>query len=54
MPTYEYRCKDCGHVFDLVEHVAEHAESHPVCPQCQSRQIEPVPMPAFLKTSKKS
>lgn len=54
MPTYEYRCKECGHVFDLVEHVAEHTASHHVCPQCQSKQIEPVLTPAYVKTGKKS
>ena len=29
MPTYEYRCQKCGHVFERNEHVADHEKSHP-------------------------
>jgi putative FmdB family regulatory protein len=54
MPTYEYRCKDCGNVFDRVEHLAEHAEAHPICPKCQSKQVEPVPTAFYAKTARKS
>ncbi|MCA1596805.1 MAG: FmdB family transcriptional regulator [Chloroflexi bacterium] len=32
MPTYEYRCKGCGHQFDVVHRVSDPApESCPVC-----------------------
>lgn len=30
MPTYEYRCQKCGHVFERSEHVADHEKSHPI------------------------
>jgi putative FmdB family regulatory protein len=54
MPTYEYRCRDCKHVFDRVEHVAEHGEKSPNCPRCKSRNVEQVLTPFFAKTSHKS
>jgi len=40
MPTYEYRCNDCGKVFERVEHMDEHASAHPVCPKCKSESVE--------------
>ena len=54
MPTYEYRCRECKHVFDRVEHVADHGEKSPHCPQCNSRKVEQVLTPFFAKTSHKS
>lgn len=54
MPTYEYRCKKCGHIFDRVEHLAEHATAHPLCPKCQGKQVEPVLTAFYAKTAKKS
>ncbi|HSN73344.1 MAG TPA: zinc ribbon domain-containing protein [Steroidobacteraceae bacterium] len=54
MPTYEYRCKDCGKVFERHERIAEHEKSHPKCPECKSRDVEPVLGEFFAKTSKKS
>lgn len=33
MPTYEYRCKDCGHEFDIHQSFSE--DSLTVCPECQ-------------------
>ena len=32
MPTYEYRCKDCGHEFEAVQSFTDDAIS--VCPEC--------------------
>lgn len=32
MPTYEYRCKDCGHEFEAVQSFTDDAIS--VCPAC--------------------
>jgi putative FmdB family regulatory protein len=54
MPTYEYRCKQCGKTFERSEHVAEHEKSHPQCPKCHSTQVEPVLADFYAKTSKKS
>jgi len=53
MPTYEYRCKDCGHEFERVEHLNEHQANHP-CPSCGSRNTEPLLAEFFAKTSRKS
>jgi putative FmdB family regulatory protein len=54
MPTYEYRCRDCHHVFDRIEPLAEHGRTHPECPKCKSRKVEQVFTPFFAKTSHKS
>lgn len=32
MPTYEYRCKACGHTFELLQMITEDPEK--VCPAC--------------------
>ena len=54
MPTYEYRCRECGHVFDRVEPLAEHGQIHQPCPQCKSRRVEQVLTSFFAKTGHKS
>jgi putative FmdB family regulatory protein len=54
MPTYQYRCAKCGEVFERVEHLKEHGHSNPVCPKCESRQVETQPAAFFAKTSRKS
>lgn len=33
MPTYEYRCKDCGHTFDVAQAFSDDALT--TCPECQ-------------------
>ncbi len=35
MPTYEYECKDCGHVFERFESIK--ASSVKKCPECGNR-----------------
>ncbi|MDR2784150.1 MAG: zinc ribbon domain-containing protein [Treponema sp.] len=32
MPTYEYECKDCGHVFEVFQSIKD--EPLKVCPKC--------------------
>jgi putative FmdB family regulatory protein len=32
MPTYEYRCRDCGHSFDIVQKMSDDPLTH--CPKC--------------------
>lgn len=32
MPTYEYRCRDCGHTFDVVQAMRD--DTLTVCPIC--------------------
>ena len=33
MPTYEYRCKDCGHTFDAYQSFTDEALTE--CPECK-------------------
>ncbi len=43
MPTYQYRCSDCGHEFDQYQKFSESALT--VCPSCNGsirRVIQPV------------
>ena len=54
MPTYEYKCVKCGQVFDRHETVAEHGKTPPLCPKCQSQEVEPVFSAFFAKTSRKT
>jgi putative FmdB family regulatory protein len=54
MPTYEYRCKKCGTVFERQEHIAEHETSHPLCPRCKSKEVEHVLADFYARTPKKS
>lgn len=35
MPLYEYRCKDCGEVFEKMVRWSE-TNHNPICPNCQS------------------
>ena len=35
MPTYQYRCHDCGHEFEEFQSMTEDAIS--VCPQCKGK-----------------
>ena len=47
MPTYEYRCKDCGHTFDIVQSMKDEALT--VCPACGGdlRKVFGAPMISF-------
>lgn len=54
MPTYQYRCQDCGETFEHAEHVAEHATVQLKCPKCGSEKVAHAPAPFVAKTSKKS
>jgi putative FmdB family regulatory protein len=54
MPTYQYRCQDCGENFEHAEHMAEHATVQLKCPKCGSEKIAHAPAPFVAKTTKKS
>jgi putative FmdB family regulatory protein len=47
MPTYEYRCRDCGHTFDVVQKMTD--DPLTVCPNCggQLRKVFAPPAIAF-------
>ncbi|HEX9751680.1 MAG TPA: zinc ribbon domain-containing protein [candidate division Zixibacteria bacterium] len=38
MPTYEYRCRACGHEFEAVQPITD--EPVRLCPQCGKEQVE--------------
>lgn len=47
MPTYEYRCRDCGHTFDIVQKMSDDPLTH--CPECggQLRKVFAPPAISF-------
>lgn len=54
MPIYEYRCADCGMIFDRAENMSEHETVRPRCPECESDKVEQLFSSFFAKTAKKS
>lgn len=54
MPTYEYRCEDCGHGFVVMLSISEHDNAKPQCPQCRSENVQQAVSAVFVKTSRKS
>ena len=47
MPTYEYRCRDCGHSFDIVQKMSDASLTH--CPECggELRKVFTAPAISF-------
>jgi putative FmdB family regulatory protein len=45
MPTYHYRCSDCGHAFDRFQKFSEDPLTE--CPQCEG-PIRRVPQPVGI------
>src|SRR5258706_13336244 len=37
MPTYDYRCTKCGHVFELVQSIKDDPPRR--CPKCRSKAV---------------
>ena len=54
MPTYEYRCTKCGETFSRREHISDYGTTTPVCPQCQSSEVERLISAAYPRTARKS
>jgi putative FmdB family regulatory protein len=54
MPTYDYRCVDCGKTFTRDTSVAEHDAGRPACPKCGSQKVSQAFSAVYVKTSKKS
>ena len=40
MPTYEYRCKSCGHTLEVVQSFTDEALTK--CPSCKKKQLKKV------------
>lgn len=45
MPLYAYRCTECGHRFEKIQHFRSKPEL--VCPNCQGLLERPLTAPAF-------
>ncbi|MBI4511213.1 MAG: zinc ribbon domain-containing protein [Deltaproteobacteria bacterium] len=55
MPTYEFRCQNCGQVFEEHQRVEEHGRQVPACPQCKSSdKVEPQLSRFHAVTSRKA
>jgi putative FmdB family regulatory protein len=58
MPTYEFHCRVCDRLFELVESLAmheEHLKKHDLhCPQCESEDVEQQVAPFEVETARKS
>lgn len=60
MPMYEYRCMECGEIWERTEHIEEHDEvahhtaAPPRCPRCESARVEQVFSAFFAQTARKS
>jgi len=53
MPTYEYKCLDCGKESELTLTLKNH-ESAVTCPSCKSQRMEQLMSSVMAKTSRKS
>jgi putative FmdB family regulatory protein len=39
MPVYEFKCSDCGHVFEVMGKYEEREKEH-TCPSCGSARVK--------------
>ena len=46
MPTYTYRCENCGHQFDIFQHFTE--DSLTECPECGKQALHKVYSPVGI------
>jgi putative FmdB family regulatory protein len=54
MPTYEYKCKDCGKVFEVTLMLSEVDKTRPKCPKCGKRRAARLLSRFTAQTSSKS
>ncbi len=55
MPSYEYQCNNCRRGFEIILTIEEHRrQSHPSCPRCRSKKVQPKFSVFQAVTSKKS
>ena len=40
MPIYEYRCRECSKVFELLVRASANGDSGPHCPECGSEELK--------------
>jgi putative FmdB family regulatory protein len=54
MPTYDFKCRECGKKFALTLGIKERENKRLKCPKCGAGKPEPVFSSFFAKTSRKS
>lgn len=55
MPTYEYKCLNCGKTFSLQMSITEHdIQKKVACPHCKSENVSRIYSTFSAVTSKKS
>jgi putative FmdB family regulatory protein len=54
VPTYQYRCRECGKSFERTETISEHENAKVRCPKCNSKKVTQVPGRVYVVTTKKS
>lgn len=55
MPDYDFKCVDCGHIFEKHLSVEEHDKMRGVqCPKCNSNNVKPLIGVGGVITSRKS
>jgi putative FmdB family regulatory protein len=54
MPTYEYKCQDCGKESEVSLSMTEHDRGQITCPECKSSRMEQLMSAVSAKTSRKS
>jgi putative FmdB family regulatory protein len=54
MPTYEFRCRNCGKEFSAAAHVKDLEQRAITCPNCGKNDLQELISPFIPKTSKKS
>ena len=54
MPTYEFKCRDCGKEFLLSLTLRDRETGGASCPDCKSKRVEQLFTGVQAKTSRKS
>jgi putative FmdB family regulatory protein len=54
MPTYAYRCGECGEAFELSASLSQLQAETPSCPKCGSGKVQWTPSRFVALTGKKS
>ena len=52
VPTYQYRCGECGKSFERTETISEHENAQIRCPKCNTKKVAPGRV--YVVTTKKS
>jgi len=54
MPEYEFECRNCKKIFELVMRISERLGAKIRCPGCGSEEVESLMQPFIARTAKKS